>query len=84
MEEKVYREKLSSLPGSRWNHVIRAVNGKIPKEEVEPNEVESKLYDEMMAEADKYEKRGGVRPVFDTVEIETDDPKLDIYSKPVE
>lgn len=83
MEEKVYKEKLSSLPGSRWNHVIRAVNSKIPKEKAELDEVEAKLYDEMMAEADMYEKRGGVRPVFDVVEIETDDPVLDIYKDPV-
>ena len=84
MTEKEYEKARRALPGSRWNAVISAVNSKIPKEEAGlKGEVEEKLYDNIKAEADALEKRGGVRPVFDMVEIESDDPSLDIYRDPV-
>lgn len=82
MAEK--RKAFWDLPGSRWNVVIAAVNGKIPKEKAGlEGEREEKLYDELVAEANAYEKRGGVRPIFEPVEIESDDPALDIYNNPV-
>lgn len=78
------KKAMSEVPGSRWNAIISAVNSNIPKEKAELNgEAEEKLYDEVKAEADVLEKRGGVRPVFEAVEYESDDPKLDIYNEPV-
>ena len=77
-------KETGNVAGSRWNHIINAVNGKIPKDKAGlKNEAEEKIYDEIKGEADALEKRGGVRPVFDTVEIESDDPALDIYNAPV-
>ena len=84
MKDMEYNKAVQDLRGSRWNVIINAVNQKIPKDQAGLNgEVEEKLYDNMMAEADALEKRGGVRPVFDPVEIESDDPVLDIYKDPV-
>ena len=72
------------VSGRRWNVIIDAVNRKIPKEKAGLNgEAEAKLYDEIKSEADALEKRGGVRPVFNMVEIESEDPALDIYNEPV-
>lgn len=69
---------------SRKNDIIMAVNGKVPKEEAELNgEIESKYYDYLNEEAEAYEKRGGVRPIFELGEIESDDERLDIYNEPV-
>ena len=83
MTEKEYYSGLYEMSGSRANEIIDAVNRKVPKDKAGLNtEVEEMFYDNMVAEADAYEKRGGVRPVFDMVEIETDDPVLDIYSTP--
>ena len=83
MTENEKKNAIRELPGSRWNTIIDAVNKNIPKDKAGlRNEAEEDLYDNMKAEADAYEKRGGVRPVFDMVEIESDDPVLDIYSTP--
>lgn len=80
MNEKEYMSALMEMAGSRQNVVIDAVNRKIPKEKAGlKTEAESMMYDRLMAEADAYEKRGGVRPVFEASEIESDDPVLDIY-----
>lgn len=82
MNEKEYMDALQKMPGSRQNDIIRAVNCKVPKKDAGlKTEVEEMFYDRLWKEADALEKRGGVRPIFDTVEIETDDPRLDIYSK---
>ena len=84
MNEKEYMEALRKMPGSRQNDIIQAVNCKVPKKEAGlKTEVEEMFYDRLWKEADTYEKRGGKRPVFDPVEIETDDPRLDIYNEPV-
>ena len=84
MTEKEYLAEFGKMRPSRENDIIRAVNCKVPKEKAGlKNEVESMFYDRLMAEADAYEKRGGVRPVFEMSEIETNDPRLDIYSNPV-
>lgn len=75
---------MADISGSRWNAIISAVNAKIPKEKARlKGAEEEKIYDEIKAEADALEKRGGVRPVFDPVEIESEDPALDIYNEPV-
>lgn len=84
MNEKEYMKALGALPGSRKNDIIRAVNHNIPKDKAGlTSDVEKMFFDRLVAEADAYEKRGGVRPVFDMVEIEDEDPRLDIYSNPV-
>ena len=84
MDKKKYDKELMTLPGSRWNDIIRAVNSKIPKEEAGiANEVESQLYDSLWKEAEEHVKKWGDWPVFDMVEIESDDPALDIYKDPV-
>lgn len=84
MNEKDYKKTVADVAGSRWNHIIGAVNNNIPKEQAGlENDAEKQIYDDIKKEADALEKRGGVRPVFDTVEIESDDPALDIYNEPV-
>ena len=78
------KKAVSEVPGSRWNAIIAAVNGNIPKEKAGLlSKAEEEIYDSIKAEADALEKRGGVRPVFDPVEIESDDKSLDIYNEPV-
>lgn len=81
---KEFHDGFKEMKASRENDIIMAVNKKIPKEEAGLNgEIESKYYDYLTEEADAYEKRGGVRPIFEAAEIESDDPRLDIYSEPV-
>lgn len=83
MTENEKKNAIRELPGSRWNAIISAVNMNVPKDKAGlKDEAEEALYDSIKAEADELEKRGGVRPVFDMVEIESDDPALDIYSEP--
>ena len=78
------KKAISEVPGSRWNAIIAAVNGNVPKEEAGlKSKAEEEIYDSIKAEADALEKRGGVRPVFEPVEIESDDESLDIYNEPV-
>lgn len=85
MTENEKKNAVRELPGSRWNAIIAAVNKMIPKEKAGLlNEAEEYLYDKIKADADDFEKRNGERPVFDMVEIESDDPVLDIYNSPVE
>lgn len=83
MTENEKKNAIRELSGSRFNAVIAAVNRQVPKEKAGlMSEAEEALFDEIKAEADALENRGGVRPVFDMVEIESDDPVLDIYSEP--
>lgn len=75
---------MANISGNRWNAIISAVNANMTKEKAGlKGEEEEKIYDEIKAEADALEKRGGVRPVFEPVEIESEDPALDIYNEPV-
>ena len=84
MTDKDYMAALGKIRGSRLNEIISAVNNKIPKKDAGLKDaVEERFYDNLVKEADDLEKRGGVRPVFDSVEIESDDPRLDIYKDPV-
>lgn len=81
MKNEEYLKELGRAPASRLNEITRAVNSKTPKAEAGlKSEFEETFYDRLCAEADAYEKRGGVRPVFDMAEIESDDPRLDIYT----
>ena len=75
---------MANISGRRWNVIISAVNANIPKEKAGlKGKEEEEIYDKIKAEADALEKRGGVRPVFDPVEIESEDSALDIYNEPV-
>lgn len=80
MTEKEYMRALSEIPTSRLNQIIYAVNSQLSREEAGLNgEVEERFFNELVAEADAYERRGGVRPFFTPGEIESDDPCLNIY-----
>ena len=84
MTNEEYLKELGRTPASRLNDITRAVNSNTPKAEAGlKSEFEEMFYDRLTAEADEYEKRGGVRPVFDMAEIESDDPRLDIYNTAV-
>lgn len=80
MNEKDYYKALDVMPGSRKNDIIYAVNSRLDKKDAGlKNPVEEMFFDRLVAEADAYEKRGGVRPMFEMCEIESDDDRLDIY-----
>lgn len=68
------------MKGSRMNDIIRMVNTQTPKEEAglkTPEEVE--FFDSLIAEAKAMSARTGKPVIFENVEIEYDDPRLDIY-----
>lgn len=83
MTEKEYFVKLGALRESRKNDIIAAVNRKVPKKEAGlKTEVERIFYARLWREAEAHEKKYGKWPVFEMCEVETDDPRLDIYSTP--
>ena len=83
MREKEYLAKLGAIRGSRKNEIISAVNRKIAKKEAGlKTEVEKRFYAELWKEATEHEKKYGFWPVFETCEIETEDPRLEIYTEP--
>lgn len=85
MTEKEYLVKLSAVRESRKNDIISAVNRKVPKKEAGlKTEVERVFYDRLWREATAHEKKYGKWPVFEMCEVETNDPRLDIYSGPPE
>ena len=82
MNGKEYWKGLANVKGSRLNEIIRAVNGKVPKDEIDlKSDVEEMFYDRTWKHASDHEKKYGKWPAFDMVEVETDDPVLDIYSE---
>lgn len=83
-------KKLDAIPGYReWSHTSRAsrrndisyaVSCKVPKEEVAlENAFEEAWYAYLWATAELHEEAYGYWPTFEMEEIETDDPRLDIY-----
>lgn len=83
MTEKEYFAALGALRGSRKNDIISAVNRKASKKEAGiKTEVEQIFYNRLWKEATAHEKKYGKWPVFEQCEVETDDPRLDIYSTP--
>lgn len=83
MTEKDYLVKLGEVPGSRKNEIISAVNRKVPKKEAGlKTEVEKTFFERLWKEATAHEKKYGKWPVFEMCEIETNDPRLDIYNSP--
>ena len=81
MTEKKYLTELAAMRGSRKNEIIAAVNRKVSSKDAGlKTEVERTFYARLWKEAAAHEKKYGKWPVFDMCEIETDDPRLDIYS----
>lgn len=81
MSEKEYLKELGKMKGSRINEIISSVNAKTPKAKAGlKNDVEKMFYDRLTKEAQEHEKKYGFWPTFDMTEIETDDPRLDIYN----
>lgn len=73
------------LNASRVNVIIRAVNAKIPKDKAGlKNALEEKYYDDIWRDAQNHQKRYGKWPAFDLMELEYDDPDMDIYSTSAE
>lgn len=84
MNEQEYLKKLASVKASRINAITHAVNCKLPEKEIGlKDEVEKMYYDRLVKQAKEHEKKHGFWPVFSMQEIETDDPKLDIYNDEV-
>lgn len=72
------------MRASRENDLLMMINDKIPQAEVEfNNEEEKSFYASVWAEAVEHEKQWKRWPVFEMTEIESDDPRLDIYNEPV-
>lgn len=76
-----YQHELGEIRASRLNDIMHAVNCKAPKEEFDlMSETESQFFDNLVAEAKAHEEKYGFWPVFEMLEIDYDDPRLDIYS----
>ena len=83
MTEKEYLVKLGAMSESRKNDIITAVNHKVPKKDAGlKTEVERVFYARLWREATAHEKKYGKWPVFEMCEVETNDPRLDIYNEP--
>ncbi len=73
------------LNASRVNVIIRAVNEKIPKDKAGlKNALEETWYDGIWTNAEDFQKEFGKWPAFDLMELEYDDPDMDIYSTSAE
>ena len=85
MNEKEFYQRFAEARASRLNQITDAVNRKKSKEEAGlRDEFEEMFFDDLMSEANAHEKKYGFWPVFEMMEIETDDPVLDIYNSPAE
>lgn len=68
------------MRGSRMNDIIRMVNTKTPKEKAGlQTPEEEKFWDSLIRQAKEMEAVTGKPVIFENVEIEYDDPRLDIY-----
>ena len=85
MTEKEFYRQLGQKRASRLNQIITAVNQKIPKQEMDlHDECEKQFYDNLISEAIKHKEKYGEWPIFEMMELESDDPVLDIYGSPTE
>lgn len=67
--------------GSLKNDIIRAVNSQVPKDQAGlKDDFQKAYYDYLWKSAELHKKAYGFWPVFDMYEMESDDPRLDIYS----
>lgn len=81
MSDKEYLKALGKIPASRLNEIASAVIDKTPKAKAGlKNEVESKFFDNLWKQAMDTQTTYGEWPVYEMSEIESEDPKLDIYS----
>ena len=84
MAKKGTATEFRDISGRRLNHISNAVSRKIPKNEAGlESAAEKKYYDALWKEAVAHEKKYNFWPTFATVEIESDDPCLDIYGNQV-
>lgn len=82
MSEKEYFKGLAAIRVSRLNDITYAVNCKVPEKEIGLNsDIERMFYGRLVKEAEAHEKKYGFWPTFEMGEIESDDPRLDIYSE---
>lgn len=69
------------MRGSRMNQIIRFWNTKTPREQAGlATPEEEKFWDSLTRQAERMEAETGKPVIFDNVEIEDDDPVLDIYN----
>ena len=75
-----YREWSNNARASRRNEIAHAVNCKVSAEELGlKNKFEKAWHEYLWKTAELHNERYGDWPVFEMEEIESDDPKLDIY-----
>ena len=80
MTDSKYYAELGKIRASRLNEIIHAVNCKVPKNKIGlKGEVEKRFYNGLINQANSHVKKHGFWPTFDMYEIESDDPRLDIY-----
>jgi len=73
---------IADISGSRWNQIINAVNNKKSPDVINPplDEVELELFNDLDKKKKEADAKNSFESFFDTVEIEYDDPCLDIYN----
>lgn len=68
---------MKNLKGSRINDILLAINNQV---EINLKSKEERdFYSACVNEAEAYEKSHGSWPVFEMVEYEDEDPRMDIY-----
>lgn len=79
-EYKDYLNELGKIPASRLNKLMHMFNCRVPKEEMDlKSDIEEKFYIDMVEEAEAHKEKYGFYPTYEMLEIEEDDPVLDIY-----
>ena len=73
---------IADISGFRWNQIINAVNNKKSPDVINPalDEVELELFNDLEKKKKEADAKNSFESFFDTVEIEYDDPCLDIYN----
>ena len=73
---------VADISGRRWNQMINAVNNSMGPEVIAPplDEVELGLFERLDKQKKEADKKNGFESFFSPVEIEYDDPCLDIYN----
>lgn len=84
MTDSKYYAELGKIRASRLNEIINGVNCKVPKIQLSlKGEVENRFYKGLIEQANAHVKKHGFWPTFDMMEVESDDPRLDIYKDKV-
>ena len=73
---------IADISGRRWNQIINAVNDKKSPDVINPplDEVEMEVFNDLENKKKEADAKNSFESFFDTVEIEYDDPCLDIYN----